>query len=37
VWTYVQRQPMATELTQIAVGDFAVTSPGCTPASPCAT
>ncbi len=31
VWTYVQRQPMATELTQIAVGDFAVTSPGSRP------
>ena len=28
VWTYMQRQPMATELTQIAVGDFAVSSPG---------
>jgi aminopeptidase N len=27
-WTYHQRQPMAAELTQIAVGDFAVSSPG---------
>jgi aminopeptidase N len=28
LWTYEQREPMATELTQIAVGDFAVTTPG---------
>jgi aminopeptidase N len=28
VWTYLQRQPMATELTQIAVGNFDVTSRG---------
>jgi aminopeptidase N len=28
VWTYVQRQPMATELTQLAVGDFTVVPRG---------
>ena len=27
-WTYHQRQPMATQLTQIVVGNFAVSSPG---------
>jgi len=27
-WTYLQRQPMATELTQLAVGDFAVVQRG---------
>jgi aminopeptidase N len=26
-WIYLQRQPMATELTQLAVGDLAITSP----------
>ena len=27
-WAYVQRQPMATELTQLAFGDYDLTSPG---------
>ena len=27
-WAYVQRQPMATELTQLAVGQYDLTSPG---------
>jgi aminopeptidase N len=30
-WSYRQRQPMATELTQLAVGNFEVTSPGSRP------
>jgi aminopeptidase N len=28
IWRYLQRQPMATELTQLAVGNFDITSPG---------
>jgi aminopeptidase N len=31
IWTYVQRQPMATELVQLAVGRYDVTSPGSHP------
>ena len=27
-WAYVERHPMATELTQLAVGNFDITSPG---------
>ena len=27
-WSYVQRQPMATELTQLAVGQYDLTTPG---------
>ena len=27
-WAYVQRQPMATELTQLAVGNYDLTTPG---------
>ena len=27
-WLYAQRQPMATELTQLAMGDLRITSPG---------
>jgi aminopeptidase N len=27
-WAYVQRQPMATELTQLAVGEYDLTKPG---------
>ena len=28
IWAYVQRQPMATELTQLAVGNYDLTTPG---------
>ena len=30
-WRYVQRQPMATQVIQLAVGDFEVTTPGAHP------
>ncbi len=28
IWAYVERDPMATELTQLAVGDYDLTTPG---------
>ena len=36
-WVYVQRQPMATELVQLAVGNYDVTPTGSTRACSCAT
>ena len=36
VWAYVQREPMATELTQLAVGDYDLTTPRPVPRCPAA-